>query len=90
MDDSLRDVIHTVSKTLCGARLRLTVANLEPTPAYVRREMQILQQPGTITPQPPAHTRDVRRFYQAEYTNPLWGDHRHYPDRLRRTRPNGR
>ena len=91
MDDSLRDVIHTVSKTLCGARLRLTVANLDPDPArgavfyqrqiaegigtdarYLPREMQILEQLGMITPQPPAHSRDVRRFYQADHTHPLW------------------
>ena len=34
--------------------------------------MQILQQLGMITPQPAARSRDVRRFYQADHTHPLW------------------
>ena len=85
MDDSLRDVIHSVSKTLCGARLRLSVAiwirgqpqgavfyqrqiaeGIGTDASYVRRETQILQQLGMITPRPPARSRDVRRFYQAD------------------------
>ena len=38
---------------------------------YLPREMQILEQLGMITPQPP-RARDVRRFYQADHTHPLW------------------
>ncbi|MCY4368409.1 MAG: hypothetical protein OXF41_03085 [bacterium] len=89
MDDTTQEVIRNVSKTLCGARHRLSVAiwiRTQPQDSrfyqrqiaegigtdarYVRREMRILQQLGMITPQPP--TRDVRRFYQADHTHPLW------------------
>ena len=34
--------------------------------------MQVLQQLGMITPQPPVRARDVRRFYQADHTHPHW------------------
>ena len=91
MDDSLQQVIRNVSKTLCGARLRLPVAiwiRTQPRDSvfyqrqiakgigtdarYLRREMQVLEQLGMITPQPPAHSRETRRFYQADHTHPLW------------------
>ena len=39
---------------------------------YLRREMQVLEQLGMIKPQPPSHARDVRRFYQADHSHPLW------------------
>ena len=39
---------------------------------YVGTELDRLEQLGMITPQPPAHTRDLRRFYQADHTHPLW------------------
>ena len=90
MDDNTQEVIRNVSKTLCGARQRLSVAiwiRTQPQDSsfyqrqiaegigtdarYVRREMRILQQLGMITPQPP-RGRDVRRFYQADHTHPLW------------------
>ncbi len=90
MDDNTQEVIRNVSKTLCGARFRLSAAiwiRTQPQDSrfyqrqiaegigtdarYVRREMRILQQLGMITPQPPCG-RDVRRFYQADHTHPLW------------------
>ena len=91
MDDNTQQVIRDVSKTLCGARLRLPVAiwiRTQPQDSvfyqrqiakgigtdarYLPREMQILEQLGMITPQPPTGARDVRRFYQADHTHPLW------------------
>lgn len=91
MDDNTQKVIRDVSKTLCGARLRLPVAiwirtqtpnsvfyqrqiaeGIGTDARYLRREMQILEQLGMITPQPPTRARDVRRFYQADHTHPLW------------------
>ena len=91
MDDSLQQVIRNVSKTLCGARLRLPVAiwirthhrdsvffqrqiaeGIGVDARYLRREMQVLEQLGMITPQPPARARETRRFYQADHTHPLW------------------
>ena len=90
MDDNTQQVIRNVSKTLCGARLRLPVAiwiRTQPQDSvfyqrqiakgigtdarYLPREMQILEGLGMITPQPP-RARDVRRFYQADHTHPLW------------------
>ena len=91
MADNTQQVIRDVSKTLCGAQLRLPVAiwiRTQPQDSpfyqrqiaegigtdarYLRREMQILEQLGMITPQPPTRARDVRRFYQADHTHPLW------------------
>ena len=91
MDDSLQQVIRNVSKTLCGARLRLPVAiwirthhpdsvffqrqiaeGIGTDARYLRREMQVLQQLGMIKSQPSPRVRDVRRFYQADHTHPLW------------------
>ena len=39
---------------------------------YLGREMQVLEQLGMIESRPPARARDVRRFYQADHTHPLW------------------
>ncbi|MCQ3805014.1 MAG: hypothetical protein KTV45_13095 [Acidimicrobiia bacterium] len=36
---------------------------------YVGTELNRLEQPGMITPQPPAHTHDLRRFYQTDHTH---------------------
>lgn len=91
MDDSLQEVIRKVSKTLCGARLRLPVAiwirtqpegsvfyqrqiaeGIGADARYLRREIQILEELGMIKPHPPAHSREIRRFYQADHTHPLW------------------
>ena len=90
MDDNTQQVIRDVSRTLCGAQLRLPVAiwirtqpegtvfyqrqianGIGTDARYLPREMQILEQLGMITPQPP-RARDVRRFYQANPTHPLW------------------
>ena len=91
MDDRLQEVIRDVSKTLCGARLRLPVAiwirtqpegsafyqrqiakGIGTDARYLGREMQVLEQFGMIKPQPPTRASDVRRFYQADHTHPLW------------------
>ena len=90
MDDNTQQVIRNVSRTLCGARLRLPVAiwirtqpegtvfyqrqianGIGTDARYLPREMQILEQLGMITPQPP-RAGDVRRFYRADHTHPLW------------------
>lgn len=91
MAETPDDVLRTVSKTLCGAQLRLPVAawirtqpegsafyqrqiaqGIGTDARYLGREMQILEQLGMIKPQPPSQARDVRRFYQADHSHPLW------------------
>ena len=91
MDDALQAIIRDVSKTLCGARLRLPVAiwiRTQPQGSvfyqrqiakaigtdarYLGREMQVLQQLGMIKSQPSPRVRDVRRFYKADHSHPLW------------------
>ena len=34
--------------------------------------LQVLEQLGMIESRPPACARDVRRFYRADHTHPLW------------------
>ena len=91
MAETLNDVLRTVSKTLCGAQLRLPVAAwirthpqgtsfyqrqiseaLGTDARYLRREIAVLTELGMIKPQPRPHPREVRRFYQADHTHPLW------------------
>ena len=91
MDGIVDDVIRTVSKTLCGAQLRLPVAAwirtqpegtsfyqrqiseaIRTDSRYIRREIHILEELGMINPQPSSNQREVRRFYQADPSHPLW------------------
>ena len=45
---------------------------LQTDSRYLRREFHILHQLGMLTPQPSRDNSDVRRFYQANHTHPLW------------------
>ena len=45
---------------------------LQTDARYLSREFHILDQLGMITPQPSSNKSDVRRYYQADHTHPLW------------------